>query len=238
MHYNQKVDAEKLAALENDYDAIFLGIGLGATRSLSIPGEDLENALGAIEFIEEVKIKPLETHVGKKVVVIGGGNTAMDAASESARLGAEEVVLVYRRPKENMRAYEFEYDLAKGVGVKGIFNASPVAILGDGKAEGVRFIKTKVENGNVESIPGNEFEIDCDMVIRATGQSKMTDFLSNINGLEWDNHGKIKTDPTTFQTTNPKYFAAGDAVNGGAEVVNAAAEGKQAAQGIHSFLFS
>ena len=74
------------------------------------------------------------------------------------------------------------------------------------------------------------------MVIRATGQSKMTDFLSNINGLEWDDRGRIKTDPSTFQTTNPKYFAAGDAVNGGAEVVNAAAEGKIAAQGIHKLL--
>lgn len=233
MHYNQKVDAEKLTVLENDYDAILLGIGLGATRSLKIPGEDLENALGATEFIEEVKIKPLETYVGKKVVVIGGGNTAMDAASESARLGAEEVILVYRRPKENMGAYEFEYELAKGVGVKGIFNAAPVAILGNGIVEGVRFIKTKVENGIVNTIPGSEFEIECDMVIRATGQSKMTDFLSNINGLEWDDRGKIKTNPTTFQTTNPKYFAAGDAVNGGAEVVNAAAEGKLAAKGIH-----
>lgn len=236
VHYNHPIDSsQKLTELENDYDAIFLGIGLGATRSLSIPGEDLENAFGATEFIEEVKIKPLETYVGKRVVVIGGGNTAMDAASESARLGAEEVVLVYRRPKENMGAYEFEYDLAKGAGVKGIFNAAPVEILGNNQVDGVRFIKTKVENGSVNTIPGSEFEIECDMAIRATGQSKMIEFLGHINDLELD-RGKIKTDPTTFQTTNPKYFAAGDAVNGGAEVVNAAAEGKLAAQGIHKSL--
>ncbi len=234
VHYNHPIDSsEKLSELENNYDAIFLGIGLGATRSLSILGEDLENAFGATEFIEKVKINPLQTPVGKKVVVIGGGNTAMDAASESARLGAEEVVLVYRRPKESMGAYEFEYDLAKGVGVNGIFNAAPVAILGNGKVEGVRFIKTKVENGSINTIPGSEFEIKCDMAIRATGQSKMTDFLNQIDNLESDSRGKIKTNPTTFQTTNPKYFAAGDAVNGGAEVVNAAAEGKLAAQGIH-----
>jgi glutamate synthase (NADPH/NADH) small chain len=237
VHYNHPIKtSEKLSELENKYDAIFLGIGLGATRSLNIPGEDLENAFGATEFIEEVKINPLKTNVGKKVVVIGGGNTAMDAASESARLGAEEVVLVYRRPKENMGAYEFEYDLAKGVGVKGIFNAAPIAILGNETVEGVRFIKTKVENGSVNTIPGSEFEIECDMAIRATGQSKMTNFLSNIDDLEWDDRGKIKTDPATFQTTNSKYFAAGDAVNGGAEVVNAAAEGKLAAKGIHMFL--
>jgi len=146
------------------------------------------------------------------------------------------VVLVYRRPKESMGAYEFEYELAKSVGVKGIFNAAPVAILGNGKVESVRFIKTKIENGSVNAIPGSEFEIECDMAIRATGQSKMTNFLSHINDLEWDDRGKIKTTPITFQTTNPKYFAAGDAINGGAEVVNAAAEGKLAAQGINKSL--
>jgi glutamate synthase (NADPH/NADH) small chain len=237
IHFNHAIkSADQIKELENRYDAIFLGIGLGATQSLGIPGEDLENCLGATEFIKEVKIKPLKVLVGKKVVVIGGGNTAMDAASESARLGAEEVILVYRRPKENMGAYEFEYDLAKSVGVKGIFNAAPVAILGNEKVAGVRFIKTKVENGSVKTIPGSEFDIECDMAICATGQSKMTDFLTHIQNLEWDTHGKIKTNPETFQTTNPKYFAAGDAVNGGAEVVNAAAEGKSAAQGIHKTL--
>ncbi len=239
VHYNHPIDSsEKLSELENIYDAIFLGVGLGATRSLNIAGEDLENCFGATEFIEKVKINPLGTNVGKKVVVIGGGNTAMDAASESARLGASEVILVYRRPKESMGAYDFEYELAKTAGVKGIFSVAPKTILGNDKVTGVRFVKTKIENGKVNSISGSEFDIECDMVIRATGQSKMTEFLNHINGLEWDDHGKIKTNPKTLQTTNPKYFAGGDAVNGGAEVVNAAAEGKQAAKGIHQVLHS
>ncbi|MEZ4958668.1 MAG: FAD-dependent oxidoreductase [Saprospiraceae bacterium] len=235
--YNHKIEtAEQIKGLEASYDAIFLGIGLGETRSLDIPGQDLENCVGATEFIEQVKINPLKTRVGKKVVVIGGGNTAMDAASESARLGAEEVVLVYRRPKENMGAYVFEYELAKSAGVKGIFCAVPVAIIGNGQVEGARFIKTKTENGRVAMEKGSEFDIACDTVILATGQEKMTGFLSLIEGLEWNKDGSIKVNAETFQTTNPKYFAGGDAVNGGAEVVNAAAEGKQAARRMDAFL--
>ena len=237
LHFNHSITSkEQLEELENNYEAIFLGIGLGATRSLEISGEELQHCYGATEFIEQVKLNPLNTRVGNKVVVIGGGNTAMDAASESARLGAEEVTLVYRRPKENMGAYEFEYDLAKSVGVKGAFGASPLAIIGDGKVEGIRMIKTQVVDGQVQTIPGSEFEMACDQVILATGQKKQTDFLANITGMEWNSNGTIKVNPTTLQTTNPKYFAAGDAVNGGAEVVNAAAEGKVAAQGIIQFI--
>lgn len=237
IHFNHAIQTEKqLRDLEKNYAAIFLGIGLGTTQPLNIPGEKLENCLGATEFIQTVKINPLKVHVGKKVVVIGGGNTAMDAASESARLGAKEVILVYRRSKEEMSAYHFEYELAKTVGVKGIFSVAPEEILGNDKVTGVRFFKTKVENGSVIKIPGEEFVIECDMVIRATGQSKMADFLNYIPGLKWDDHKNIKVNPDTFQTANPKYFAAGDAVNGGAEVVNAAAEGKRAAQGMHKFL--
>ena len=162
----------------------------------------------------------------------------MDAASESARWGAEEVTLAYRRSKEEMGAYEFEYDLAKAVGVKGLFNVSPLAILGNGKVEGVHFIKTKTENGRLENVEGSEFKINCDVVILATGQMKQTNFLSKINNLKFDEKGKIKVHTNTLQTSNPKYFAGGDAVNGGAEVVNAAAEGKKAARGIDSFLIN
>lgn len=234
--YNHKIEtAAQINSLEANYDAIFLAIGLGETRSLALPGQDLENCLGATEFIEQVKINPLKTRVGKKVVVIGGGNTAMDAASESARLGAAEVVLAYRRAKDAMGAYGFEYELAKSVGVKGMFNALPIAIFGNGEVEGVRFIRTKTENGRVIAINGSEFDLPCDTVILATGQEKMTGFLSLIEKLGWNPDGNIKVDTGTFQTTNPKYFAGGDAVNGGAEVVNAAAEGKRAARGYKQF---
>ncbi len=237
VEYNSSINSEeKLKELENKYDAIFLGIGLGSTRPLNIGGENLDNCIGATEYIEPIKLNPLNVKVGKKVIVIGGGNTAMDAASESARLGAEEVTLAYRRSKKEMGAYDFEYELAKAVGVKGLFNVSPVAILGDNKVEGVHFIKTKTEGGKVVDIEGSDFKLECDTVVLATGQQKQTSFLSKINNLDFDEKGKITVDDTTLQTSNPKYFAGGDAVNGGAEVVNAAAEGKKAARGMNDFL--
>lgn len=234
--YNTKLSTpECFRSLEQSYEAIFLGIGLGDTRSLNMPGEDFENCFGATEFIEELRMKQTEVKVGKKVIVIGGGNTAMDAASESARMGAEDVILAYRNSKERMSAYEFEYDLAKGVGVKGWFNVSPVEVCGNGKVSGVKFVRTKAENGKVKAIEGSEFVEECDMVIRATGQAKQTDLLKCIEGLKVTDWGTIEVNEG-FQTTNPKYFAAGDAVNGGAEVVNAAAEAKQAAQAMHAYL--
>ncbi|MCP4440738.1 MAG: NAD(P)-dependent oxidoreductase [Aureispira sp.] len=236
IHYNKKVEAdEHFQMLKADYDAVFLGVGLGDTRSLGLDGENLENCIGATEFIEEFKMDPLGTHTGNRVVVIGGGNTAMDAASESARMGAEQVYLAYRRSKESMGAYEFEYDLAKGVGVKGLFNASPVAVLGTDKVEGMRFIRTEVQDGKLVSIEGSEFDIACDMVIKATGQEKQAAFVKKFGAIDTDNKGRIVVNES-FQTTEPRVFAAGDAVNGGAEVVNATAEAKKAAQGIHQWL--
>ena len=98
--------------------------------------------MGAVEFIEQLRQQHHQVAVGRKVIVLGGGNTAMDAASESARLGAEDVILAYRRGKEEMGAYDFEYDLAKGVGVKGLFNVAPVEIVGNGQVAGVKFIRT------------------------------------------------------------------------------------------------
>lgn len=235
VHYDSPVDGAKLKELEAGYDAVFLGIGLGNTWEPEMPGVDLEQVVGATEFIEELRMKHAEVSVPSDVVVIGGGNTAMDAASESARLGAENVTLAYRRAKEEMGAYEFEYDLAKGVGVKGLFNVQPVAVKGEGKVEGVEMVRTEVVDGRVKYIEGSEFVVPCEMVILATGQQKQVGFLGQIEGLELDKKGRIVVNDRQ-QSTNPKYFAAGDAVNGGAEVVNATAEGKVAAHGIHAFI--
>lgn len=222
---------EDLASLENNYDAIFLGIGLGDTNLLGLPGADRAICTGATEFIEELRMQQEGVSTPDRVVVLGGGNTAMDAASESARLGAGNVMLAYRRGKEDMGAYEFEYDLAKAVGVKGLFNVQPKQVLD----EGVEFIRTEVVEGQVKYLEGTEFVLPCDRVIFATGQLKQTAFLEKIEGLELE-RGKILVDDFG-QTSNPKYFAGGDAVNGGAEVVNGAAEGKIAAYGIHQYIF-
>lgn len=227
LHFNKAVSTkEEIASFEKNYEAIFIGIGLGKTSSLKIKGEDLENVFGAVEFVEQLRMSNFKISVPEKVVVLGGGNTAMDAASESARMGAE-VILAYRRSKEEMGAYDFEYELAKSVGVKGMFNVSPVEIMGaNGKVTGVK-LKTVIN--------GNEFIENCNWVIKATGQSKQTDLLKLIDNLDLDEKGRIAVDKN-FQTSNKKYFAAGDAVSGGQEVVNAVANGKKAAKGIIELL--
>ncbi len=234
--YNRPVRTKTdLKKLEQQYSAILIGIGLGKTSEVNIPGENLRNCFGAVEFIETLRMNHHQVHMGKKVVVLGGGNTAMDAASESARLGAEKVLLTYRRSKKEMSAYGFEYDLAKTAGVKGIFNVAPFKIMGKTKVEGVKFVLTKTVNGKLQHVKGSEFVEPCDMVIKATGQSKQVGFLNEIDGLKLDRGGRIMINKN-YQTQNLKYFAAGDAANGGKEVVNAAAEGKAAARGIHEYL--
>jgi glutamate synthase (NADPH/NADH) small chain len=231
VHYDHVIQNKAdIQRLETEYDAIFLGIGLGATSSLHIEGETLENCFGAVEFIEKLREQQAEMSVPQTVVVLGGGNTAMDAASECMRMGAENVFLAYRRSKEEMGAYDFEYELAKSVGAKGLFNVAPKAILGHEKVEGISLAKTQSVEGKLVEIPDSAFIMTCDWVIKATGQAKQTSFLALIDGLEVDAKGRIVLHHG--QATNLKYFAGGDAANGGKEVVNAVFEGKQAARSI------
>jgi dihydropyrimidine dehydrogenase (NAD+) subunit PreT len=226
---------EALKSLEDEYDAIFIGVGLGKTRNLELEGEEKENVIGAVEFVEELRMKHHKLAVPKKVVVLGGGNTAMDAASEAARMGAKKTVLAYRNSKEKMGAYGFEYDLAISAGVDSLFNVTPIAITGNGKVEGVKFAKTEMVEGKLKTNMNNTFIVRCDLVIKATGQAKQGHLYGLIDNLEIDAKTRIKTNDE-FQTSNPMYFAGGDAINGGAEVVNAAYDGKMAAQGIHNWL--
>ena len=234
--YNSAINSkEELATLENDYNAIFVGVGLGPTRYLGLDGEDKNGVVGAVEFIEDLRMKQHQVKVPAKVVVLGGGNTAMDAASEAARMGARKTVLAYRNSKENMGAYSFEYDLAISAGVDSLFNVTPIAITGNGKVDGVKFAKTEMIDGKLQTNMNNTFIVRCDLVIKATGQAKLGHLYSLIDGLDIDNKTRIEINDE-FQTSNPKYFAGGDAVNGGAEVVNAAYDGKMAAIGIHNWL--
>lgn len=226
VHYNHPIqNSAQFAELEKQFDAVFLGLGLGATAQLNIPGEELPGVVGAVEFVEELRMKQHAFQVPEKVVVIGGGNTAVDAASESARMGAQSVHLVYRRTKADMGAYDFEYATALGAGVQGVFEASPLRIEGQGQASGVTFARPD----------GSEFHLPADLVIKGTGQAKQGNLLAHLPNISTDAKGRVVVD-TAYQTTRPGYFAAGDMVNGGAEVVNAAYEGKLAAQGIHQWI--
>jgi len=237
INYNSPITSkDQLKKLEKDYHAIFIGVGLGITATLKLEGEEKKGVIGAVEFIEELRMHHHKIKVPNKVVVIGGGNTAMDAASEAARMGARKTVLAYRKSKEQMGAYGFEYDLAISAGVDSLFNATPIAIVGKTKVEGVKFAKTEIVNGILETNMNNVFIVKCDMVIKATGQAKQGSLYELIDQLNIDSQTRIAVDKESFQTSNPKYFAGGDAVNGGAEVVNAAFEGKMAAKGIHNWL--
>jgi len=233
-----------IAQLEREFDAIFLGIGLGATDDLNIPGEDLLGCRDAISFIEETKSRELaEVPVARRIAVIGGGNTAIDVVTAARRLGAEEVYMVYRRGPEEMSAFDYEYELAKKDTVIFWWQAMPVRIIGDDHGHVAALECVRTERGAKDArgrssfvpVPGSEFRLEVGMVVKALGQKRKTDLLQQIAGLQLKN-GCVVTDAQTMRTTNPKYFAGGDCVNGGGEVVDAVAHGKRAALGIDQML--
>jgi glutamate synthase (NADPH/NADH) small chain len=196
----------------------------------------------AIEFIETVTPRQWQdVKVGNRVAIIGGGNTAIDAATEAKRLGAEHVAMIYRRSRKEMSAYPFEQELATTDGVQFYFLTQPKRILGKKHVEAVECVKMKLGRPDADGrrvarpIPRSEFRIPVDMVITALGQNVEETFLAAIPNLKTD-RGTIWVHPGTFQTSNPKYFAGGDCINGGKEVVNAAYDGKHAAHGIHRYL--
>jgi glutamate synthase (NADPH/NADH) small chain len=219
--------------LEKEYALIFLGIGLGAMERLGIAGEDLGGVMDALRFIARYKTAP-DFAVGRRVAVIGGGNTAIDAANAARRLGAEEVHLFYRRTEREMPAFQHEYDHSKVEGVRFHWLAQPLEILGrEGRVTGVRFQAMQLgapdATGRRSAAPveGDTFEFACDMVIPALGQSRLTALLGT-RGIE-TRAGAIMVDRPTGRTSHPKYYAGGDCVNGGREVVDAVADGKRAA---------
>ena len=228
-----------VADLERENDAIFLGLGLGAATRLGIPGEDLPEVVDALEFIEWIHTRPLgEVPVGRRVAVIGCGNTAIDAVTQAKRLGAEEATIVYRRGAADMSAYDFEYALAKSDGAGFLFHAAPVEVIAkDGHVAALRLARTEHRDSRIMAVPGSEWTIPCDLVLRAVGQAKQADLLRRLfPALALDARGRVIHDPGSMRTSLPHVFVGGDCANGGREVVNAVAEGKRAARGIHEML--
>ncbi len=213
--------------LQAKHDAVFLGIGLGATNKLNIAGEDSEGVFDALDFIEYVKTRDWKSvPLGRTVAVVGAGNTAIDAVTQAKRLGAERVLMVYRRTEKDISAYDYEYELAKKDGVEFVWQAAPVEIAAG--ENGARLSLRCRKTDGTERL----FEIPCDMVIKAIGQQKMRSFFEQVAGVETDEKGRVVVNEL-MQTSNPKVFAGGDCVNGGAEAVDASQMGKYAAQGIH-----
>lgn len=224
------VQSVSFAALQEWHDAIFLAVGLGETNKLNIPGEDLKGVYDALAFIEKIKTRDwMNVPLGRTVAVIGAGNTAIDAVTQAKRLGAEKVVMVYRRGEKDISAYDYEYELAKKDGVEFVWNAAPIGILSE-DSENVSALRCERTDGTLAI-----FEIPCDMVIKAVGQQKMRSFFESVAGVAVDEKGRVAVDGS-MQTSNPKIFAGGDCANGGAEAVDAAHMGKLAAQGIHQAL--
>ncbi len=214
--------------LKEWHDAVFLGVGLGDTNKLNIPGEDLEGVFDALEFIEKIKTRDwMSVPLGKTVAVIGAGNTAIDAVTQAKRLGAEKVVMVYRRTEKDASAYDYEIELARKDRVEFVWQAAPIGILADDGSGHVTGLRCERTDGTLEA-----FEIKCDMVIKATGQQKMRSFFESVVGVVTDDKGRVVV-KDQMQTSDPKIFSGGDCANGGKEAVDASQMGKLAAMGIH-----
>ncbi len=234
------------ADLQSAHDALFVAVGLGATSRLNLPGEDLPGVYDALTLIERIKTRDWASiPIGRSVAVIGAGNTAIDAVTQARRLGAERVLMIYRRTEREMSAYQYEYELAKQDAVEFHWLTAPVEILPDetgARVGGLRCVRMAFNatdgaaQRTVQPVPGSEFVIPVDMVIKATGQRKMKEWLAGLSGVELDEGGRVVVDRATMRTANQKIFAGGDCVNGGREAVDAAQMGKLAAQGIHETL--
>lgn len=230
VEHGRKLGADlSLDSLRADFDAVFLGVGLGSNNRLGIPGEERAGVEDATAFIERVRqaLPGQPPAVGRSVVVIGGGNTAVDAAIQAKRLGAEDVTLVYRRGRAQMGATAWEQELAQTEGVVLKTFAAPKEI-GDTT---ITFERTRLTDGKLSGT-GETFTLQADMVLKAVGQKLSADAL---DGLEVAG-GKIAIDES-YRTTLPKVWAGGDCVATGEDLtVQSVQDGKLAALAIHSHL--
>lgn len=229
MHYDTKLgETLDLAALQDSHDAVFLGMGLGGVNALPVQGGDDGKVMNAVDFIAGLRQSKDKTdiEVGRRVIVIGGGMTAVDAAVQAKLLGAEQVTMAYRRGKDGMSASEYEQELATSKGVRILYNAAPEAITD----AGVEFAYTETVNGELR-MTGETQEIEADMVLRAIGQT-----LSDAPGGLALERGKIKVDDAGA-TSVPGIWAGGDCATGGDDLtVTAVAEGRDAAENMHKSL--
>ena len=240
--------------LLDEYDAVFLGMGTYTYMKGGFPGEELEGVHEALPFLisninREMGFEKSPTDFvdmrGQRVVVLGGGDTAMDCNRTSVRQGAAKVICAYRRDEENMPGSRREVANAKEEGVEFLFNRQPVEIVGEGRVEGVKVVSTRLgepdERGRrrPEVVPGSEEIIPADRVIIAFGFRPSPSNWFAEHGIEIDEGGRVKAPAEQefkFQTGNPKVFAGGDMVRGSDLVVTAVFEGRNAAEGILDYL--
>lgn len=240
INYNTKLgDDITLEYLRSQYDAVFMGIGAWKSSGMRCKGEEAEGVIGGIDFLRKVTNNE-ELKIGKKIFVVGGGNTAMDVARTAVRLGAEEVRVLYRRTEEEMPAEKIEIHEAKEEGVIFDFLVSPIEVIQeDGRAVAVKCQKMELgepdESGRRRPVPieGAVDTYETDTIVAAIGQ-KIT--LDNIKGIETTDWGTIAVDEATYMTNMEGVFAGGDAVAGPGIAIKAVAEGKNAARVMDSYL--
>lgn len=237
--YNQELGKDvTLSQLKKEYDAVFLGIGVGVARQLDIPGEKLEGVVDAISFIYDLRSKGYSSvPVGDKVAVIGMGMTAIDAATQAKRLGAKEVTMLYRRTEAEMPCTKHELDIAMLDGCEVIWLAAPQKIKGSaGKVK--QLVCSKMQLGEPDASgrrtpvdTGETFTLDVDMVIKAAGQTPYEKLVKKLK----IQHSAFKIKVENCATNIKGVFAGGDAVNGGKEVVDAVQAGKDGAAAILNY---
>jgi NADH-quinone oxidoreductase subunit F len=227
---------------EDGYEAVFLGVGAPDGLKLGLPGEEAEGVYEAMTFLREYNIRG-SVPVGKHVVIIGGGNAAIDAARTAARLDAETVTVLYRRTREQMPAYEEEIEEAEGEGVKLQLLTSPEEIIvEDGKVVGIRCRPMELgafdRSGRRRPVAGDEddFVVPCDQVIAAIGQSVDLPGITGEIALNVQRNGYVATEALTKKTSEEWIFAGGDVSTGPSSVIEAVADGEKAAAGIDHYL--
>jgi formate dehydrogenase major subunit len=229
--------------LRKSYQAVFLGFGAHASTKMGVEGEEGQGVWDGIGFLKKLALGE-KVQIGRTVAVIGGGNTAIDAARTSLRLGAEEVTIVYRRSEKEMPANPFEIEEAKHEGVKFKFLTAPTRVIACTHTEGGGLVCQKMELGEPDAsgrrrpmpVAGSDYKVEADTVIAAIGQSPDLSILGQNHGLETTKWSTIKTDQDTGATNLPGVFAAGDLVTGAATVVEAIGGGHRAAEAIHAYL--
>jgi dihydropyrimidine dehydrogenase (NAD+) subunit PreT len=241
IQYNTKLGKDiSLTDLQAEYDAVFLGIGVGLTRQLDVLGEQLEGVVDAISFIHNIRSDDFnQVVVGEKVAVIGMGMTAIDAATQAKRLGAKEVTIIYRRTEKEKPCTKVELDIARLDGCRIVWLAAPAVLAGEnGKITHLICSQTVLGEPDVSGRrapveTGETFTLEVDMVIKATGQIPYRELVKSSQLP--DAGGKIVTS-VMGETGLPGVFAGGDCVNGGKEVVDAVQAGKDGAAGILKYL--
>jgi formate dehydrogenase (NADP+) beta subunit len=232
-----------LESLRKDYDAVYIAAGAHKAEKLGIPGEDLQGVIHGVTFMRMVNLGE-HPKVGQRVAVVGGGNTAMDTARSSFRLGAKEVFILYRRTREEMPVDPNELEQVEEEGIKIHYLTSPIRVLSkDGiKVSAIRCIRNRLgepgQDGRRRPVPieGSEFDIDVDLLIPAVSQSPDISFLPEEIGLEISKWDRLSVNPETFETNVRGIFAGGDFVTGPRDVIRVIADGRKAALSIHAYL--